>query len=231
VLFDVDGTLYHQQRLRACMALELAAASLTLRSIASAARVTRILRTYRTIHEDMRLRSIRGISLAEFQLAETAARLGISPQEVSAVVTEWMLRRPLKYLRWCRRSGLVPRLDELRRLGVHLGVLSDYPAREKLVSLGVAGSFMHVLCTTDAEINALKPDPRGFRRACELWNLTPQEVLYVGDRPDVDARGAVAAGVRCAVVGRRRRRSDEGGACGHIAVRHLGDVGAIVRGE
>jgi HAD superfamily hydrolase (TIGR01549 family) len=231
VLFDVDGTLYHQGRLRACMALELAAAPLTLRSVGAAAGVARILRAYRVKHEELRTRAPRDTSLADLQITDTAAGLAVSEAEVRRVVTEWMVRRPLKYLRWCRRTDLLQVLQDLRRLGVTLGVLSDYPALEKLAALGITDCFQPVLCTTDPDINALKPDPRGFWRACQLWNLSPEEVLYVGDRPDVDARGAFAAGIRCAVIRGHHRHAGDSTEWQHTTVHRLQDVCAIVRGQ
>jgi FMN phosphatase YigB (HAD superfamily) len=221
VLFDVDGTLYHQGRLRACMALELAAAPVTLRSVGSAAAVVRILRAYRAKQEELRMRASPGAPLANLQVADTAAMLAVPEAEVRDVVSEWMVRRPLKYLPWCRRRGLRRALLDLRRLGVSLGVLSDYPAREKLAALDIADCFDHVLCTTDPEINALKPDPRGFWRACQLWHLPLEEVLYVGDRPDIDARGARAAGIRCVVIGGGRAEGQ---------IRRLADVCTLVGG-
>src|SRR5687767_6329963 len=185
VLFDVDGTLYHQRRLRALMMAEIAAAPILLRSAARAAAVVRVLRAYRTVHEEMRGRSTVAGRLADFQVRQAAARTGASEEQVRQIVEDWMFRRPLKYLAWCRRSGLRALLLELQGRGLRLGVLSDYPAQSKLDALGVASFFSPVLCTTDADVNALKPHPRGFWRACELWNLPPEEVLYVGDRPDV----------------------------------------------
>jgi FMN phosphatase YigB (HAD superfamily) len=59
-----------------------------------------------------------------------------------------------------------------------------------------------VLCTTDPAIAALKPNPRGFLRACEVWRIDPADVLMVGDRADVDAAGAAAAGMPCVIIGR-----------------------------
>jgi FMN phosphatase YigB (HAD superfamily) len=57
------------------------------------------------------------------------------------------------------------------------------------------------LCATDPDINAFKPHPKGFLHACARWGLPPAEVLYVGDRPEVDALGAVQAGMPCALLG------------------------------
>ena len=123
-------------------------------------------------------------------------------------VDEWIYRRPLKYLRLVRRRGLIPLLEGLRDRGIHRGVFSDYPAADKLEALGVAGHFDLAISAIDRDVAAFKPAPRGFLVACERWHLTPQDVLYVGDRPDVDLAGATAAGMRCAIVGRSGRSAD-----------------------
>lgn len=229
VLFDVDGTLYHQGRLRALMLAELAAAPIQLRSVSRARALVRVLGMYRTIHEEMRQPVAEHGPLDSFQVSETARRLCVSEDAVRHVVAEWMWRRPLKYLQVCRRRGLVPLFAELARRRIRIGVLSDYPSQEKLEALGIATFVSPVLCTLDPDINALKPDPRGFWRACELWSLPPEEVLYVGDRPDVDASGALAAGIRCVLVGRARsgsrapRRNDR-----YDVVPRLQDLAAVV---
>jgi HAD superfamily hydrolase (TIGR01549 family) len=226
VLFDVDGTLYHQRRLRLCMAAELAI--MPLRLGASSGRVLRVLKTYRRVHEELRHLGAPDSPLAAMQIARTAHREHVGEAMVQAAVSEWMHRRPLKYLRWCRRRGLVALLSRLEQRGMRLGVLSDYPSRDKLAALGVDGFFGLVLCTTDGEINALKPHPRGFLRACEQWRLSPEEVLYVGDRSEVDAAGAVAAGVRCAVFARGQERGDAAGGPRRVSIRRCGDVDALV---
>jgi HAD superfamily hydrolase (TIGR01549 family) len=226
VLFDVDGTLYHQRRLRVCMAAELA--TLALRRGRSSAGVIRVLKTYRRVHEELRALGGHDAPLAGLQIARTAQREQVAETVVEAAVAEWMHRRPLKYLRWCRRHGLVELLQRLQQRGMRLGVLSDYPSRDKLAALGVERFFTPVLCTTDREINALKPHPGGFRRACELWQLSPEEVLYVGDRSEVDAAGALAAGVRCAVFASGAERRDAAGGAGRIPIRRFDDLDALV---
>jgi HAD superfamily hydrolase (TIGR01549 family) len=195
VLFDVDGTLYRQDRLRAAMAAELAASA--WRGLAP----LRIVREYRRAHESLRALGAAAEPHADVQIARAAAGAGVTPPVVAATVAEWMERRPLKYLRWCRRPGLPQALDALARLGVKCGVLSDYAPGAKLAALGLDGRFDLALCTTDREVNALKPHPRGFEVACARWGLAARDVLYVGDRPDVDGRGAHAAGLPCAIIG------------------------------
>lgn len=63
----------------------------------------------------------------------------------------------------------------------------------KLTVLGVRDRFETVLCA--AELGISKPAPEAFLAACEALELPPEEVVYVGDEPDIDARGAVAAGL------------------------------------
>jgi FMN phosphatase YigB (HAD superfamily) len=198
LLFDLDGTLYWQRRLRALMALELA--TMPLSGPLKAPKRWRALQAYRAAQEC--LRGSESGDAAGAQLAAAAEASGLPVAEVRTLVDEWMMERPLKYLQFCRAAGVDRFLDTVDRGGLRAGVLSDYPAGAKLHALGLEGRFSPVLCSTDPEIGAFKPHPRGYLRACEIWNLEPAQVLVVGDRPDVDAAGAAAAGMPCVIVGR-----------------------------
>ncbi|MBA3967120.1 MAG: HAD family hydrolase [Nitrospirales bacterium] len=195
VLLDLDGTLYHQQFLRSLMAFELSTAPFALGSIREALRVWRILKCFREGREALRTMEDPSVPLVSFQYSLVAERVCVTPREVEMVVREWMYRRPLKYLRICRRRAMEEFFQLADDRGLRTGVFSDYPVREKLQGLGIHAPLTVELCATDQEINAFKPNPKGFLYACHLWNLDPREVLYVGDRHDVDARGAKAAGM------------------------------------
>jgi HAD superfamily hydrolase (TIGR01549 family) len=149
--------------------------------------------------------------LAQWQYSAAAQRIGWQPAVLENLVVEWLYQRPLKYLRFCRRRGLEAFCDFLENRGIQIGVFSDYPVLDKLKSLGVADRMSVALCATDPEINAFKPSPKGFLHACRLWGLRPAEVLYVGDRPEVDAVGALHAGMPCVILApwtRQERQSD-----------------------
>ncbi|MDH2391407.1 HAD family hydrolase [Streptomyces sp. HNM0663] len=76
------------------------------------------------------------------------------------------------------------------------GVLSNsslHNQQRKLTVLGVRDRFETVLCA--AELGVAKPAPEAFHAACEELGLPPGDVAYVGDQPDIDAGGAVAAGL------------------------------------
>jgi len=206
VLLDIDGTLYHQQSLRGLMAIELATVPLAVGSVHEALRVWRILKCFREEREALRAMEDPSVPLARVQYSLVAERVGVTPREVEMVVREWMYRRPLKYLRICRRRAMEEFFQLAADRGLRTGVFSDYPVREKLQGLGIHAPLTVELCATDLEINAFKPNPKGFLHACKLWNLEPGEVLYVGDRPEVDVFGAKAAGMPCVVFFRRTSR-------------------------
>jgi HAD superfamily hydrolase (TIGR01549 family) len=199
-LFDVDGTLYRQGPVRACITAEMALHFAGSGRVRALKRHASVLMAFRAVREELRLLGRASAPLAELQYDETARRTGCPAREVRQMVEEWMMRRPVKYLRLARRDDVAGLLAILKRSRIRLGVLSDYPADAKLVSLGFGGVFGLRLCTTDPDVNAFKPHPGGLLRACERWGLPPSEVVYVGDRADVDARAAAAAGMRCYLV-------------------------------
>lgn len=206
VLFDLDGTLYRQGPMRVLMALELA--TLSVKAPGKARRRLAALAAYRRAQEVLRQSSGADPATAQIRAASTAS--GLPEDEVTDLVTEWMIERPLKYLRFCRVPGVEELLERLVTAGLRTGVLSDYPAARKLEALGLHRHFPLVLCSTDTEIAAFKPSPRGYLRACEVWQLSPAEVLFVGDRPEVDAAGAKAAGMPCIIVGSSAREDASG---------------------
>jgi HAD superfamily hydrolase (TIGR01509 family) len=205
VLFDVDGTLYRQTPVRLAMALELAALPVAGRGPREVRRIVSCLREYRRAHEELRTARPRHPDVARRQLELAAERSGTTVTFAAQTVADWMCRQPLKYVRLARRPGIDRLLARLSERGLALGVLSDYDPRAKLAALGLERYFSIMLCTTDPEIDALKPDPRGFLRAATVWGVAPGEILYVGDRPEVDAAGARAAGLACVIIGRADR--------------------------
>ena len=220
VLFDVDGTLYVQSPLRIAMAGEMAIAS-AVTAFSRGIRVPTVIATFRRVREQLRGEHEGHEFIATRQYSVVAERLRCSADEVEQIVEEWMSRRPLKWLRYCRRRGLVRLLDCLARRGIVAGVLSDYPAQDKLAALGVSRHFDLVLTTADPAINAFKPSERGYLAAAAKWHLKPSEVLYVGDRVDVDVPGARAAGMLPAVLTRRQVDQDV------IAIRTFAELTSV----
>jgi HAD superfamily hydrolase (TIGR01549 family) len=222
VLFDLDGTLYHQPPLRLLMAAELGFRPWLRRRPTDVPRLWRALRVFRTVREELRSHTPGDGSLEERQYAVAASRAGVPADFMREAVREWIFERPLPYVHAARRRDARATFEQLRAEGVSVGVFSDYPVRDKLVALGLDDLVSLELCATDAAVNAFKPHPRGYLAACERWQVTPSDVVYVGDRADVDAAGAAAAGMPCVIIGTKARGA-------FVSVQRLSDVPVLVR--
>jgi putative hydrolase of the HAD superfamily len=202
VVFDVDGTLYSQGPVRRTMMLRLTRAH--ARRPWAGSRTLRTLAAYRRAQEALRDDAFDGDVEAR-QLELAAAKLGASTDEVRTLVEQWMETAPLDAVAANARPDLVEVLDELRGRGVRLGVLSDYPAERKLMAMGIEDRFDVVVTAQDPRVRSFKPNPRGLLVALAELGVAPADALYVGDRPEVDAAAASAAGVRCLLVGKAGR--------------------------
>jgi len=201
VIFDVDGTLYDQPPLRRAMAIRLMRC--VARQPATGARTIRVLRAYRHAQETLRhAPTVDNVAAAQIRIA--AERTGIHEETVAACVRRWMEEEPLDLLGRCVYPGTLEVLRTCRTKGLRLAALSDYPAEGKLRAMGMADLFDVVVSAQTPEVNAFKPNPRGLLVALERLGVTASECLYVGDRADVDAIAADAAGVRCAILTNRR---------------------------
>lgn len=198
ILFDVDGTLYRQSRLRRAMLLRLLRAHAL--APAEGLRTLRCLRAYRAAQEA--LRHAPEAFPAHRQAQEAALRTGVPLEQMEGVVRRWMEEAPLPLLRPCRRPGLTALLERARASGIRLGVFSDYPPEEKLEHLEVDGWFDVVVSAQDPQVGVFKPHPRGIEVALRRLDVSPGEALYVGDRVEVDAAAARAAGVSCVILAR-----------------------------
>ncbi|MET7451843.1 HAD family hydrolase [Streptomyces sp. NPDC005574] len=105
-----------------------------------------------------------------------------------------------RYLRhyetaWALFPDVLPALD-LLAAGYRHAVLSNsslHVQDRKLRVLGVHDRFEVVLCA--AELGVSKPAAAAFHAACEALALSPDQVAYVGDHPEIDGRGAAEAGL------------------------------------
>ena len=209
VIFDIDGTLYRQRPVRRQMALRLA--TRYWHAPRSGARTVRVLAASREAQEV--LRSGGSVDdVARTQIDFAAERTGVPADRVRVLVEEWMEKRPLDLVVSHARTGLLATLDALRDRGLRLGVVSDYPAAGKLAALGISDRFDTVISADDPRVQAFKPDPRGLTVALEDLGLHSSEAIYVGDRIDVDAPAATAAGMSWALIGSRPQSSERGGA-------------------
>jgi putative hydrolase of the HAD superfamily len=94
-------------------------------------------------------------------------------------------------------------LDEARREGLRVAVVSNFDRRLHRILEGAGLSFDFVLTSADARVR--KPDPAIFRHALDRLGLPSAEVLHAGDSAMADVAGARAAGIEPYLLDRPRR--------------------------
>jgi HAD superfamily hydrolase (TIGR01509 family) len=198
VIFDMDGTLYDQRKLRFYMVRAMFMGVLRQpRRIAE----LRILWLFRKMREKLGAEVVSDLESWQYGWAAQAA--GVSPEKVRAVVKEWMFERPLAYLRRCRYVGAEALFSQLQRHGIPIGIFSDYPALDKLKALGLRAHV--IVSATCAEVNRLKPDPAGLLAAAAKLGTPAPECLFIGDQEAKDGECARRAGMPCLILASRRK--------------------------
>lgn len=188
VVFDVDGTLYNQSKLRKHMLLALLSHYLPrpwqLGDML-------LLSRFRAERERRAGQGCPGLESAQYNWC--AENGGYKPDKVRQVVEQWMYRFPLRYIAGCVYPGTAAFFEALRAKSIRIGIYSDYPALEKLTAMGLQADV--IVSSTDPEVDFLKPDPRGLRLVAERLGLKASECLFIGDRQELDGACAEAAGM------------------------------------
>ncbi|MEV6790528.1 HAD family hydrolase [Streptomyces sp. NPDC051320] len=160
---------------------------------------------YASIEEALvRWREITDVQWARFSAGETdwegqrrdRVRSFLGRDLSDAEADGWFARHLAHYeAAWALFPDFLPALELLAADYRHavLSNSSTHNQDRKLRTLGVRDRFEVLLCAV--ELGVSKPDPGAFHAACDALHLAPAEVLHVGDHPDIDAAGALAAGL------------------------------------
>ncbi|MEW6027015.1 MAG: TIGR02253 family HAD-type hydrolase [Planctomycetota bacterium] len=109
---------------------------------------------------------------------------------------------------------VAPILRALAKSGLVLGVITDglsVKQTEKLIRLKLYNLFTPGAIFISDEIGISKPNIKLYQRACDEFNLSPAEVMYVGDDPVNDIDPAKKLGMKTALVKRPARPTGGGG--------------------
>lgn len=199
ILVDFDGTLYRQTPVRLLVASELLLFDPGV--IGPLSRFRREQERLRQIPPESAQVCADEDSPFHRQLARSAAESGIAPEQMRAIVDEWMFRRPGKWLRRFVRWPLVRELQARQAAGVRLAVISDYPVSRKLAALSLPLAFDIIVASGEpGGPRTLKPSPEGCLLAASRLGIAPGRCTVVGDREDVDGVAARRAGMSFRLV-------------------------------
>jgi phosphoglycolate phosphatase-like HAD superfamily hydrolase len=188
VIFDVDGTLYDQRKLRLLMAWEMVIC--VLRQPGRIAEL-RILRHFRRMRE--KLGAEASFDLEGRQYVWPAQAPSRSPEKVRKLLQDWRFERPIAYLPSWRYPNTQALLAQLQQQGIPAGVFPDYPGINKLGALGLIARV--VVSATRAEFNRRKPDPAGLPGAVVELGAPVPECSFMGGREAKDGECAWLAGM------------------------------------
>ena len=212
VLFDIDDTLVdHSTSEAAGLLAHLRTEGLTERFSDHAT----ALALWRDIMERQYNRFLDGeVTYAEQQLERTREFLAHTMKSTPAAIsdqeaTAWFARYQTH--RHAAQSAFPDAEQVLRKLAAdyRLGVVSNSSTsrqRHKLDVFELLSYFGDRLICSN-EHGAAKPTPSIFLAGCAMLGLTPAEVVYVGDKYEIDAVGAHDAGLHAFWLDRANNRT------------------------
>lgn len=93
-------------------------------------------------------------------------------------------------------------LPALERITARRPLASLTNGNADLQRIGIHAHFAHHVCARDTGV--AKPDPQIFLAAARQLGVPPQQIMHVGDDPELDIVGARNAGLRTAWINRAK---------------------------
>lgn len=186
VIFDVDGTLYHQTKLRKKMMLALFKYYLfkpwRLHEIS-------ILQHFRKARKNNT--TFQGVGLEVAQYKWCAETINYPLAKIRQVIDYWIFTTPNQYLADCRYPGLLEFFATLKQHDIKVAIYSDYVAAKKMKAMNLEADL--IVASTDPEIDRLKPNPHGLKHIARFFDVSSKSCLFIGDRKDLDGLCAIRA--------------------------------------
>ncbi len=197
-IFDVDGTLYDQGKLRRRMVWELLCHLVTKHRFV---RDIHVLYAFRERREILSRDNDDIGCLENCQYAGVAHELGMSIEEVRRIINDWIYEKPLKHLAACIYPGIRDLFALLIKNRIKIGIFSEYPCCAKLEALGLSADAM--VCATEKEVDRFKPHPKGLLLTADRLGVPVMNCFFIGDRDDKDGECARRAGMPYFILTRR----------------------------
>lgn len=135
-------------------------------------------------HDDALLAEIRRAYIAEFEAPAVETTVGYGYRVFDDVIAT---------------------MRALRSAGIKTAVISNADSDVTELCLHFAFAQEMDLVVTSALVGWEKPDVRTFRAALDPLGVDPDHALHIGDQPRSDVVGALATGMRAALIDRYER--------------------------
>lgn len=194
VVFDVDGTLYPNYKMY-------------INSVLFFFRNPVLALAFRKIRKKIRKSGYSG-NFRKKQAELLSEEMNISYQRASQLLEEKIYKDFISMFRWIKPYPVLQEvLGEMKENRIKLGVISDFPVKEKLSYLGL-DRYWDEVCSAD-ELGYLKPKPQAFAVMAEKLGIRPEKIIYVGNHYLYDIMGANNAGMLSAHFSCRKKSSSK----------------------
>lgn len=184
-IFDVDGTLYSQPKMRMNMALKLGIYyALHFWKFKELLAVSK----FRKARENPDFKS----SSMDKLIIYVSEKTGISPQKTKNTIDKWMFKVPLDVIEKCAFKNLLTFINQLANDGKQIIIYSDYPAEDKLKRLNIKPS--NIFTPENPNIAELKPSKKAMSYIKSQIAYDNKDIIYIGDRDCKDKLSAEFAG-------------------------------------
>jgi putative hydrolase of the HAD superfamily len=103
---------------------------------------------------------------------------------------------------WFIYPDVLPALEQWRRIGIQLGIVSNFDSRLNHVLDALKLREFFTSITISTQIGVAKPDPQIFTAALEKHYCDAQDAWHIGDSFRQDYQGARSAGLRAILIER-----------------------------
>lgn len=187
--FDIDGTLYPAYRLNMRVAPFC---------IGHPILMTGFGKVRKKLHETGPVEDF-----FEVQAEMLSKKLGKTREETRSLLDTLIYQGWIKNYKKVRLyPGVKELLEECKAKGLKTGILSDFLPGQKLQNWGI-DSLIDVSMGSE-ETNALKPSEIPFLKFAGKLGASPERILYVGNNEKLDCSGAKKAGMKTALISRKK---------------------------
>lgn len=195
-VFDVDGTLYYQNKLRLIMGKRLLMYYL-LHPLKFKDLI--IIKNFRSLRENAL--DTNGL----FDI--TAKKCNVSVSRVNEVIKKWIYENPIDALIASKDDTLLAIIDKLKADGKTVAIWSDYEADDKLKALKL--SIDYVYTAEQERVGELKPSPKGLNLIMSDLNVPKDKTIMIGDRMVKDGEAAKKAGCDYLILSKSKKKREE----------------------
>ena len=195
-VFDVDGTLYYQNKLRLIMGKRLLMYYL-LHPLKFKDLI--IIKNFRSLRENAK--DTNGL----FDI--TAKKCNVSVSRVNEVIKKWIYENPIDALTASKDDTLLAIIDKLKANGKTVAIWSDYEADDKLKALQLSTDYVY---TAEQErVGELKPSPKGRKLIMSDLRVAKDKTIMIGDRMVKDGEAAKKAGCDYLILSKSKKKREE----------------------